>query len=261
MIVFIRRGHSNKVNVKEDRLSAKIRFRIAIKMAVLFGLGWIFGLAGTQALPDGVSVPFQILFTTLVGFQGLFIFLFNVVLAANVRKELKKLILRRGQTQHTRTYTSQKVLKRKAAQRKPHTSSAYIYKNVFSSKEPTSLISSLVAEEYDVCEPAELSGHQVAVTKLKSRVEYELHPCTADDFDSSDDEVQPAVKAEDTLSMIETTFTLPDDIKCPLQDTDLRESRAPTILFNPFTDDDPGLSQLSSDSSNDTPTGRTSPLT
>ena len=61
-----------------SRLEAtKKHFTIAMALAVMFGLGWAFGLAATSLPVKELTITFQVLFSLFVGLQGFLIFLLH----------------------------------------------------------------------------------------------------------------------------------------------------------------------------------------
>ena len=221
MVTLIRKqqnNHLNEAKKKSRGSDTKKQLRIAITLAILFGLGWIFGLGGTQALPEAVSVPFQILFSTLVGFQGLFIFLLYVIFSSNARKEWKRWIL------HKQDHSHKSLFETSFPYQSPRTQSigssvvsnpylsgrGIIYKNAFSSKLLSSCISTSI---HDDCRATGMSTHQSAISEMESTldtVEYELsESCTNYPNPLDGETLSLKSETDDTESLIETTFTLP----------------------------------------------------
>ena len=63
---------------------------IAISLAILFGLGWGFGLAASGTPSKDATFTLQLLFTIFVGCQGLFIFVLHGIRKAEARNEWKR---------------------------------------------------------------------------------------------------------------------------------------------------------------------------
>ena len=63
---------------------------IAISLAILFGLGWGFGLAASSTPSKDATFALQLLFTIFVGCQGLLIFVLHGIRKAEARNEWKK---------------------------------------------------------------------------------------------------------------------------------------------------------------------------
>jgi hypothetical protein len=63
---------------------------IAFVLAVMFGIGWIFGVLGSDLGQGPLSQVFQFVFIFIVGFQGLLIFLLHPCRSKDVRSEWKK---------------------------------------------------------------------------------------------------------------------------------------------------------------------------
>ena len=70
--------------------SIKKHFTIAITLAVVFGLGWAFGLAATSLPIKELTFTFQILFSLFVGLQGFLIFLLHGVRNKDARNAWKR---------------------------------------------------------------------------------------------------------------------------------------------------------------------------
>ena len=63
---------------------------IAFSLAIVFGLGWAFGLAATSTPSKEATFTLQLLFTIFVGCQGLLIFFLHGVRKPEARNEWKK---------------------------------------------------------------------------------------------------------------------------------------------------------------------------
>ena len=85
----------------------KENFRLTIGLSVLFGVSWIFGLLASAGLPDYLRIPFDIVFTVLASFQGVFLFLLYCVRSPECRKLWKNWMLcrftKRSQSQVSTT--------------------------------------------------------------------------------------------------------------------------------------------------------------
>ena len=64
----------------------KTNFTIAATLAVVFGLGWAFGLIATSLPVKELTLTFQILFSIFVGAQGILLFLLHGVRNQDIRK-------------------------------------------------------------------------------------------------------------------------------------------------------------------------------
>ena len=261
MISLIRKQRkSNRLSEAKTKgrgSDTKQQFRIAITIAVLFGLGWIFGLAGSQSLPEYIGVPFQIVFTTLVGFQGLFIFLLYVIFSPNARKEWKRWILRKddsrkGRADHSSTsgayssrsrQTKQSTVSNYKRNQLRNSKGGTLYHNVYSSSGPTSGVPQSIAEDYSTYEPAVMSGHDAAIEELKYSIAKNEVELNQTNFLNPLDEDGLSMKSEmdDTQSLMhETTFVLPsqedDDQYSREEDPSQPEAAdtAQTTFINPF---------------------------
>ena len=63
---------------------------IVFVLGVMFGLGWIFGILGSDLEKGAVSLVFQFIFIFVVGFQGFLIFLAHPCRSKDVRNQWKK---------------------------------------------------------------------------------------------------------------------------------------------------------------------------
>ena len=76
-------------STKNQNMSFKQQFMIALTLSLLFGLGWGVGLLATQSLYTVTAIrdTFAVLFILLTSFQGLFIFIMHCIRSKEVRKE------------------------------------------------------------------------------------------------------------------------------------------------------------------------------
>ena len=70
--------------------TTKKHFTIAITLAVVFGLGWAFGLAATSLPIKELTFTLQILFSVFVGLQGFLIFLLHGIRNKDARNAWKR---------------------------------------------------------------------------------------------------------------------------------------------------------------------------
>lgn len=70
--------------------SAKESLIIASSLAVLFGIGWGFGLLATSSSVEAITITFQILFSIFVGLQGLLLFVLHGLRSSEARKVWKQ---------------------------------------------------------------------------------------------------------------------------------------------------------------------------
>ncbi len=73
-----KRTHSNSVHKKN--------FIVALSLAVMFGLGWGFGLLATSYLAEGLTIALQVIFSIFVGAQGFLLFLLHGIRNPDARK-------------------------------------------------------------------------------------------------------------------------------------------------------------------------------
>ena len=73
----------NKGSSKLKALQTK--FKIAVTLAVVFGLGWALGLAATSLPVKELTLTFQILFSVFVGAQGMLLFLLHGMRNQDIR--------------------------------------------------------------------------------------------------------------------------------------------------------------------------------
>ena len=76
---------------REQKMSFKQQFLIALTLSLLFGLGWGVGLVATQNIYiTQIRDTYATLFIFLTAFQGLWIFLMHCVKSKEVRREWKR---------------------------------------------------------------------------------------------------------------------------------------------------------------------------
>ena len=89
VVTVLVRHMRNTMGRMKEQTKQKTALRLLISITgimSLFGLTWIFGALSIS----GASLPFQILFVVLNGFQGFFIFLFLCVFSTDARKLWKE---------------------------------------------------------------------------------------------------------------------------------------------------------------------------
>ena len=83
VVIFVsiakRRRFSGQMQSKQDNKNLKENLIIALSLAVVFGLGWGFGLLATSYSSEAVTIVFQVIFSIFVGAQGLLLFLLHGV--------------------------------------------------------------------------------------------------------------------------------------------------------------------------------------
>ena len=87
------RKNGSTMHAKKKR-ELKRLFFLVLGLSLLFGLGWGFGLLATSSDIKELTFTFQILFSILIGSQGLLIFIFHVIRAPQARKQWKKLFFK-----------------------------------------------------------------------------------------------------------------------------------------------------------------------
>ena len=77
---------SKKIDkTKESTKAHKDSLIIALSLAVVFGLGWGFGLLSTSSSIHGLTTTFQVIFSIFVGAQGVLLFLLHGVRNSDAR--------------------------------------------------------------------------------------------------------------------------------------------------------------------------------
>ena len=88
----------NRKNVSslhhKKKRELKRHFFLVLGLSLVFGLGWGFGLLATSSDIKELTFTFQILFSILIGSQGLLIFVFHVIRAPQAREQWKKLFIK-----------------------------------------------------------------------------------------------------------------------------------------------------------------------
>lgn len=79
---------------KSDFKMLRSNFFTAISLAVVFGLGWGFGLLSTRYSSNVVSITFQVLFSITVAAQGGLLFVFHGVRNPDARRAWKRSVQR-----------------------------------------------------------------------------------------------------------------------------------------------------------------------
>ncbi len=77
-------------SINKEGKNYKQKAMATFLLAIMFGVGWIFGVLGSTGLPDVISLPCQITFVIVVGFQGLLVFLLHPCRSKDAREEWKK---------------------------------------------------------------------------------------------------------------------------------------------------------------------------
>ena len=93
--------------------ATKKHFTIAMALAVMFGLGWAFGLASTSLPVKELTITFQVVFSLFVGLQGFLILLFHGLRNMEVRNIWRKwlrMAANAGKSLYSITMTSARIL-------------------------------------------------------------------------------------------------------------------------------------------------------
>ena len=94
IVNLIRRPNVQKEAAKGGNFKKmKENFWLTIGLSVLFGVSWIFGLLASAGLPDYIRIPFDIIFTVLASFQGVFLFLLYCLKSPECRQLWKNWML------------------------------------------------------------------------------------------------------------------------------------------------------------------------
>ena len=97
---------SNKEKFQNDDIDIKRRARVTISTTVLLGLTWMLGIF---AIGD-FKIVFQWLFAILNSFQGLFIFIFHVILKHEVQQSVRRTLRYRYKKETISWTTSRTVI-------------------------------------------------------------------------------------------------------------------------------------------------------
>ena len=88
ILVSVIKNKHNSQKLKSNESSTKLHKEnliIALSLAVVFGLGWGFGLLTTSSSIEGLTTTFQVIFSIFVGAQGALLFLLHGVRNPDVR--------------------------------------------------------------------------------------------------------------------------------------------------------------------------------
>lgn len=83
--------NSQKENSRFKNLRDK--FIGALSLAVMFGLGWGFGLLATSYPVEEITITIQVLFSIFVGIQGVLLFLIHGIRNPDARRVWKRLFI------------------------------------------------------------------------------------------------------------------------------------------------------------------------
>ena len=92
IVNFIRRPNVQKEAAGKFK-KLKENFWLTIGLSILLGVSWIFGLLATAGLPNYIRIPFDIVFSVLASFQGVFLFLLYCARSPECRKLWKNWML------------------------------------------------------------------------------------------------------------------------------------------------------------------------
>ncbi len=139
----LRHGKSKEKEGKVKKFYKKAI--ITFLLAIMFGVGWIFGVLGSTGIPEAISRPCQITFVIVVGFQGVLVFLLHPCRSKDARDEWKKWFY--YATCRAKTYQEKlKQSKFSQAHSSEHSSAATTTRTGFSSN-PSSTANTM-AERY-----------------------------------------------------------------------------------------------------------------
>ena len=83
--------HGNNKGEKEDKYKKNLkRAFITFVLAIMFGVGWVFGVLGSSGLPPAISIACQFTFIFVITFQGLFLFLLHPCRSKDAREEWRR---------------------------------------------------------------------------------------------------------------------------------------------------------------------------
>lgn len=87
----LRHGGSKNHKKKEKKWrKLKRKATVIFLLAMMFGIGWIFGVLGSIGELQELSLIFQVIFVVIVSFQGFFIFILHPFRSKEAREEWKK---------------------------------------------------------------------------------------------------------------------------------------------------------------------------
>ena len=93
IIILISVLSHGKKDGKEKKLKKLVKkATIAFILAVMFGVGWIFGVLGSSGVPEAISKPSQVVFVLVVGTQGILIFFLHPLRSKDAREEWRRWI-------------------------------------------------------------------------------------------------------------------------------------------------------------------------
>ena len=92
--------HSKDDGLKCTLQSTRKNFTIAMTLAIVFGLGWAFGLIATSLPIEEITLVFQIIFCIFVGAQGILIFFLHGLRNKDFRDFWKKALRLIGHKTH-----------------------------------------------------------------------------------------------------------------------------------------------------------------
>ncbi len=90
ILASIIKHNKNSVQSKDVRKSHRDNVIIALSLAVVFGLGWGFGLLTTSSSIRALTATFQTIFSVFVGTQGVLLFLLHGLRDSDVRELWKE---------------------------------------------------------------------------------------------------------------------------------------------------------------------------